>query len=81
MTSGESFNSNPAEAEGIYAEIGNPNPIVFPTRVYAIPKNQLGVSTPLELGIRLLKSCDVSRYFMCNFFLFCLGLVLLLLRG
>ena len=38
MTSGESFDSNAVETNGKQVEIANPNPSIFPTRIYSIKK-------------------------------------------
>ena len=53
MTSAESFDSNNLEANGINIEREISDQIIFPTRIYAIPKNQLGVPTLLKLPIRI----------------------------
>ncbi len=48
MTSGESFNKNAVEADGVVIEILNPNLIVLP-----IPENRLGANNTVELGISI----------------------------
>ncbi len=48
MTSGESFNNNAVEADGVVIEIVNPNLIVLP-----IPEDRLGTNSTVELGIRI----------------------------
>lgn len=64
MTSGESTDSNAVEANGIHIEIANPNPRLFPTRVYFIPKNQLGLTTPVEFTMRIIN--NTSNPFRLN---------------
>ena len=66
MTSGESFDSKAVQENGRQVEIANPNPIIFPTRIYSIPKNQLGVTTPLEFTMRIINNTSapfcLNRY-------------------
>ena len=66
MKSGESFDSNAVEANGISIEREISDQSIFPTRVYAIPKNQLGVTTLLKLPIRIRNNTstrlDLNRY-------------------
>lgn len=56
MTSFDSTDSNSLEASGIQVEIVNPNQMLFPTRVYPIPKNQLGVTTNMEFTMRIINN-------------------------
>ena len=53
MTSGESFDSNAVETNGINIEREISDQSIFPTRVYAIPKNQKGANTLMKLPIRI----------------------------
>jgi hypothetical protein len=51
-----SFESN---AAGI--ELVNPNTLLFPTRIYPIPKNQIGVDVPIKLCVSI--NHNNSNYF------------------
>jgi hypothetical protein len=53
MTSGESFDSNAVETNGINIEREISDQSIFPTRIYAIPKNQMGANTLMKLPIRI----------------------------
>lgn len=53
MTSGESFDSNAVETNGINIEREISDQRIFPTRIYAIPKNQMGANTLMKLPIRI----------------------------
>ncbi|VXD22748.1 hypothetical protein PL8927_760058 [Planktothrix serta PCC 8927] len=56
MTSFESTNSNSVEANGISLEIVNPNSMLFSTRVYPLPKNELGATTNMEFTVRIINN-------------------------
>jgi hypothetical protein len=56
----ESFDNNAVEANGIFIEVANPNPKVFPTRVFPIPKNLLGANTSIQVTLRIINNTSTS---------------------
>lgn len=64
MTSFESDGSNAFETNGISIEISNPHQLLFPSRVYSIPQNQLGVNAPIKLSVRIVN--NTSNLFHLN---------------
>lgn len=60
MTNIQSFDSNAVEANGIFIEIANPSPRVFPTRVFPIPKNLLRANTSIQVTLRIINNTSTS---------------------
>ncbi|MFQ4143730.1 hypothetical protein [Chlorogloeopsis sp. ULAP02] len=52
------------ESNGICIEVVNPNTLLFPTRIYPIPKNQNGVDVPIKLCVSI--NHNNSNYFYLN---------------
>ncbi|MEH2022949.1 hypothetical protein [Nostoc sp.] len=52
------------ELNGIHIEIFAPNTILFPTRVYPIPKKQIGINVPIKFGVSI--NHTSSNYFYLN---------------
>lgn len=52
------------EPNSISIEIVNPNVILFPSRVYPIPKKQIGINVPIKFGVSI--NHTSSNYFNLN---------------
>ena len=56
----ESFKDDALEANGIFIELVGPHPKVYPTRVYPIQKNLLGVNTSIPVIVRIINNTSTS---------------------
>ncbi|MBD2729099.1 hypothetical protein H6G96_22985 [Nostoc sp. FACHB-892] len=52
------------ESNGTSIEIVNPNTILFPTRIYPIPKKQIGINIPIKFSVSI--NHTNSNYFYLN---------------
>ncbi|MBD2531000.1 hypothetical protein H6G97_15995 [Nostoc flagelliforme FACHB-838] len=53
-----------SESNGTSIEIVNPNTILFPTRIYPIPKKQIGINIPIKFSVSI--NHTNSNYFYLN---------------
>lgn len=52
------------ELNGTCVEIVNPNIILFPTKIYLIPKKQIGINVPIKFSVSI--NHTNKNYFYLN---------------